>query len=87
MRPNTIQHRQIRRVALTAAAVAAALSFGIPSTATARQDPGPPPHPTPVAWESMPFRCPVERIGAQIVRCDNLSGAGVSAPLGLPQQP
>ena len=26
-------------------------------------------------------------IDAQIVRCDNLSGAGVSAPLGIPQQP
>jgi hypothetical protein len=86
MKPNTFQHKYIRRLALTATAVAAALTVWVPTTATARQDPGPLPDHRTTFWESTPFRCPVERIGAQVVRCDNLSGAGVSAPLGIPQQ-
>jgi hypothetical protein len=73
-------------MAVTATAVAAAFTVSVPSTATARQDPGPPPDRTTTFFESTPFRCAVERIGSQVVRCDNLSGAGVPAPLGLPQQ-
>ncbi|MHC6591289.1 hypothetical protein [Arthrobacter sp. C152] len=30
--------------------------------------------------------CPLERIGTQLVRCDNLTGAGVSAPFWIPEQ-
>jgi len=30
--------------------------------------------------------CPLERIGAQLVRCDNLTGGGVSAPDWIPEQ-
>jgi hypothetical protein len=29
--------------------------------------------------------CPLMRIGTQLIRCDNLTGAGVSAPLWIPQ--
>lgn len=30
--------------------------------------------------------CPLERIGAQLVRCDNLTGGDVSAPDWIPEQ-
>lgn len=30
--------------------------------------------------------CPLERIGTQLVRCDNLTGAGVQAPAWIPEQ-
>ncbi|TPV49412.1 hypothetical protein FJ661_15840 [Pseudarthrobacter phenanthrenivorans] len=30
--------------------------------------------------------CPLERIGDQFVRCDNLTGAGVKAPFWIPEQ-
>ncbi|MHC6595103.1 hypothetical protein [Arthrobacter sp. C152] len=30
--------------------------------------------------------CPLERIGDQLVRCDNLTGAGTSAPFWIPEQ-
>ena len=31
-------------------------------------------------------QCPLERIGDQFVRCDNLTGAGVAAPSYVPEQ-
>ena len=30
--------------------------------------------------------CPLERIGTQLVRCDNLTGAGADAPFWIPEQ-
>jgi len=30
--------------------------------------------------------CQLERIGSQLVRCDNLTGAGVEAPFWIPEQ-
>ncbi|MGO4237237.1 hypothetical protein [Pseudarthrobacter sp. YAF2] len=30
--------------------------------------------------------CALTRIGTQLVRCDNLTGAGVTAPLWIPEQ-
>ena len=30
--------------------------------------------------------CPLERIGTQLVRCDNLTGAGAAAPSWIPEQ-
>ena len=30
--------------------------------------------------------CPLTRIGTQLVRCDNLTGAGVPAPYWIPEQ-
>jgi hypothetical protein len=29
--------------------------------------------------------CPLQRIGTQLVRCDNLTGAGVRAPCWIPE--
>ncbi|WP_270889803.1 hypothetical protein [Pedococcus sp. 5OH_020] len=82
MTPITLRHSHIRRSSLHAPVLAAAIIFalGSPSPAMARQDPGPR---LPTATRTA---CPVERIGSQIVRCDDLSGNGVAAPLWLPQQ-
>ena len=30
-------------------------------------------------------RCPLQRIGTQLIRCDNLTGAGVRAPSWIPE--
>ncbi|MEW1808843.1 hypothetical protein [Pseudarthrobacter sp. NPDC080039] len=30
--------------------------------------------------------CPLERVGTQLVRCDNLTGGNVSAPDWIPEQ-
>ena len=30
--------------------------------------------------------CPLERIDTQLVRCDNLTGAGAEAPFWIPEQ-
>jgi hypothetical protein len=37
--------------------------------------------PTPTS----PGSCPLQRIGTQFVRCDNLTGAGVPAPEWIPE--
>lgn len=51
--------------------------------ASARPEPWPPP-----AAASAPTMgqqtCPLTRLGAQLVRCDNLTGAGAPAPLWVP---
>jgi len=37
--------------------------------------------------EATPVKvCPLERLGDQFVRCDNLTGAGVAAPAFVPEQ-
>jgi hypothetical protein len=38
------------------------------------------------AYPSSPGRCPLERVGDQLVRCDNLTGAGAVAPPWVPEQ-
>ena len=42
--------------------------------------------PTARAYPSSPGRCLLERIGDQLVRCDNLTGAGAVAPPWVPEQ-
>ena len=49
-------------------------------SAQARQDPGPP---LPVAHE---LKRPLERVGTQFVRGDDLTGNGVPAPLWIRQR-
>ena len=51
--------------------------------ATARQDAGPPVGATTTA--TMPGGCPLERVGTQFVRCDDLTGNGVPAPGFVPE--
>ena len=70
------QHRVICTTA-TALLLGAALA----TPAAARPDAGP-------ALEQQPTStsCPLTRIGSQLVRCDDLTGNGVSAPLWIPQR-
>ena len=79
MDTNTI--RTIRSV--TAAIGAGLLLALLPVPATASQDRGE------AVTRVVSVRsqaCPLERVGTQYVRCDNLTGAGVAAPSWVPQQ-
>jgi hypothetical protein len=67
----------------SAAAAAATIIAGLAATpATARPDPG---EPIPVRFSSYDRNCPLSRIDTQLVRCDNLTGGGVTAPVWVPQ--
>lgn len=68
----------IRQVAVLALGVAA-LALPAP-VASAR--PAPEPTPTPINRQF----CPLQRIGTQLVRCDNLTGAGVPAASWITEQ-
>ncbi len=72
--------------ALACAAVMALV--GTASLAQARPDDGGGVRATPAAraYPSSPRRCPLERVGNQLVRCDNLTGAGAVAPSWVPEQ-
>lgn len=48
--------------------------------ASARPEPGPPP-PYTTSPSTQQQACPLTRLGAQLVRCDDLTGAGAPAPL------
>jgi hypothetical protein len=70
----------------TVAALTAVLLLGTGvAPAVARQDPGTPAHTTPSVSVLSYRNCPLTRIGTQFVRCDNLTGAGVSAPSFVPE--
>ena len=59
-----------------AAGVILVLTGGLPTAATASPlDPS----------QAFSNGCPLERIGTQLVRCDNLTGAGVRAPSWIPK--
>jgi hypothetical protein len=62
----------------------AATMFGLLLTgsgaALAVPDPGPP---RPSGHSS---QCPLERVDSQLVRCDALTGAGVPAPVWVPER-
>jgi hypothetical protein len=66
--------------AAAAATFVASLAVG---TAAARPDPG---SPIPDRYSSYYDNCPLQRIGTQLVRCDDLTGGGVTAPLSVPEQ-
>jgi hypothetical protein len=66
----------------TAAAAAALLAGFAATTAAARPDPGPP---RTTQLPSNTQECPLSRVGTQFVRCDNLTGAGVTAPVWIPE--
>jgi hypothetical protein len=72
-------HRS-RRLVL-AILFASAFVLPVAGAAGAGQDPGPLNIPA-----DSPLLCTVERVGTQIVRCDDLSGNGVSAPLYLDER-
>ena len=68
-----------RCAAATAAATIIAGLAAIP--ATARPDPG---EPVPVLFPS-DGNCSISRIDTQLVRCDDLTGGGIPAPLWVPE--
>jgi hypothetical protein len=72
----------IRRMAAATATAMLLLGCGALS-ASASQDPGTPLG-APAASSSQ--RCPLERVGTQYVRCDDLTGNGVPAPTWLPER-
>jgi hypothetical protein len=62
-------------------AAAALILIGLTATpSSARQDPGPA-----TTRTSSHDLCPLRRLGAQFVRCDNLTGNGVEAPGWIPR--
>lgn len=73
---SAITHRRWPVVAATTLLLTSAVAL----PASARQDPGPSSGytaSTPIEQQT----CPLTRLGAQLVRCDNLTGAGAPAPL------
>lgn len=77
-----------KRASLRASAAATAIATltvlaAVPAAApaSARLE-GPGASPTPVFFDQR--NCPLRRIGRQLVHCDNLTGAGVAAPLSVP---
>lgn len=70
-----------RLAALAALALAVALAG--PSPAVAKSDPG---GPVPEEQRFQGMTCSLERVGAQLIHCDSLTGAGVSAPSWIPER-
>jgi len=64
-------------------AAGAVLATAAAGAATARPEPAPEP---PAVQSARIGQCPLERIGHQFVRCDDLTGAGVAAPAWIPEQ-
>ena len=71
--------RTISTITMTTVLTAGLVAVG--GSAQARQDPGPPP--PSVASE---LKRPLERVGTQFVRGDDLTGNGVRAPLWIHQR-
>ena len=66
-----------RRICAIGAGVLLLLSGWLPAATASPPDP---PQGTAFA-----HGCPLQRIGTQLVRCDNLTGAGVRAPSWIPE--
>lgn len=79
---NTTRHHA-RWVPALAGALTVSTLVALP--ASARPDPGPKSSTSQRAITSEGY-CPLERIGPQLIRCDNLTGNGVSAPLWVPER-
>jgi hypothetical protein len=77
-----VMNRTRLLIRCSAAAATATLVAGLAAIpAAARPDPG---EPIPVRFSSY-ANCPLNRIDTQLVRCDNLTGAGVVAPAYIPE--
>lgn len=70
-----------------ARSVAAATMFGLLGRGLGSASAIPDPGPRQDGSTSARTGCSLERIGTQLVRCDNRTGAGASAPLSVPEQP
>ena len=74
--PRTRINRHIQRTGAAAAGVILVLTGGLPTAVAAS-----PPDPS----RAFSNGCQLERIGTQLVRCDNLTGAGARAPSWIPE--
>lgn len=71
------------RIITTTAAAATMLLLGATApSASARQDPG---VVTIATIQTARHQCPLERVGTQYVKCDDLTGNGVLAPAWTPE--
>lgn len=78
----------VSRLATTLALSAVLVAVGLVGVgglpAAARPDDGRPGPPRVVVVESQQ-NCPLRRLDRQLVRCDNLTGDGIAAPLFIPE--
>jgi hypothetical protein len=73
------------RIATTAAILTVlASSAAFPAVARPLDPDQPAPHRS-IGFSDSSLTCPLSRIDRQLVRCDNLTGAGVPAPLFIPE--
>jgi hypothetical protein len=79
-----INSRLARIATTTAILIMLAGSAAVPAAARPL-DPDPPIATRKITFPDSPWRCPLLRIDRQLVRCDNLTGAGVPAPLFIPE--
>lgn len=78
----TERHAALWTRALAGALVLATITA---APASARRDPGP--RSTTVnQTRDSDLSCHLARVGTQLVRCDNLTGHGVTAPLWVPER-
>ena len=73
-----------RRQAAAAAGLVVLAVLGTPGAAAARPDAGTSVQNAP-GGATKTTGCPLRRIGDQLVVCDNLTGAGVTAPRWVPE--
>jgi hypothetical protein len=79
-----INFRPARIATTTAILIMLASSAAVPAMARPI-DPDPPVATRKIIFPDSSLRCPLFRIDRQLVRCDNLTGAGVPAPLFIPE--
>ena len=82
----TISRLTTRTLRVGAATAAVALLLSSAPSAWAKPDPG---DPLPISGTQPKVAstdCDLTRVGTQLMRCDYLTGAGVSAPLWIPEQ-
>jgi hypothetical protein len=79
-----INFRIARTATTTAILIILAGSTAMPAVARPL-DPDPPVATRKITFSDSSWRCPLLRIDRQLVRCDNLTGAGVPAPLFIPE--
>jgi hypothetical protein len=74
------------RIATTAAILTVLASSAAFPAAARPIDPIQPAPNHSIAFPYSALNCPLRRIDRQLVRCDNLTGAGVPAPLFIPER-
>jgi hypothetical protein len=79
---DTMYRNQIRSAVLAGGLLVTTLVIAGPATAS--PDPG---APVPGDRATMTLlQCELERVGTQLVRCDDLTGAGATAPTYVPER-